>query len=380
MHPSPFEQHHNVPQPRVENLSLSRSNSGSRRGTLVGRGSEGAALQAPPLPLQPYGEHVSAQLRRRTLEARALLEEMQALAFVERRKAGLLAGWTWGTALLIQRLPGGAWSAPLFLRLRYGSVGLTLGGQRHRAVYTDEQVAGFARRAGTVAVDTAMPAELDPLDVHRELTASPEASRPQCATLGEGLIWDLSLRVGYTYLDGWLNSQLYGTGVTPDQVLGGQVPLPPELLPLYRDIEARASEAQVVRPALSKFELARRQSQQFAEWSSRSDRSVRGGEPSSRRGSLLARSWSGSISGARDASRHSGAARVGSISPASAGSGLLAGDSALEDSPVTTLAADGACSEKGGGFKLFADVADAEFEPMADTAGGAGGPEGAQAR
>ncbi len=77
MHPSPFEQHHNVPQPRVENLSLSRSNSGSRRGTLVGRGSEGAALQAPPLPLQPYGEHVSAQLRRRTLEARALLEEMQ---------------------------------------------------------------------------------------------------------------------------------------------------------------------------------------------------------------------------------------------------------------------------------------------------------------
>lgn len=29
------------------------------------------------------------------------------------------------------------------------------------------------------------------------------------------------------------------------QVLGGQVPLPPELLPLYRDIEARASEAQV---------------------------------------------------------------------------------------------------------------------------------------
>lgn len=59
----------------------------------------------------------------------------QALAFVERRKAGLLAGWTWGTALLIRRLPGGAWSAPLFLRLRCGSLGLTLGGQRLRAVY-----------------------------------------------------------------------------------------------------------------------------------------------------------------------------------------------------------------------------------------------------
>lgn len=140
-------------------------------------------------------------------------------------------------------------------------------------------MAAFARRAGTVALDAAMPAELDPLDVyapakpkrqaqspppsprqglgsvkqgqelqplspvggaptaaaaaqrqpgisqgalaaamqagpgdrpvgdasmapnvpaapcrHRELTARPDSSRPQCAQLGEGLIWDLSLR------------------------------------------------------------------------------------------------------------------------------------------------------------------------------------------
>lgn len=31
----------------------------------------------------------------------------------------------------------------------------------------------------------------------------------------------------------------------PLQVLGGHVPPPPELVPLYRDIDARAAEAQV---------------------------------------------------------------------------------------------------------------------------------------
>jgi hypothetical protein len=31
------------------------------------------------------------------------------LAFVRQRKAGLLGAWNWGDALLIQRLPCGAW-------------------------------------------------------------------------------------------------------------------------------------------------------------------------------------------------------------------------------------------------------------------------------
>lgn len=50
-------------------------------------------------------------------------------------KAGVLGGWNWGDAMVVQRLPDGSWSAPCFLRLRYGSLGLTLGMQSMRSVY-----------------------------------------------------------------------------------------------------------------------------------------------------------------------------------------------------------------------------------------------------
>lgn len=70
-------------QAGVRRLSSSRSSSSSQHGLGCSPfasvcSSEGAALPPPRLPLQPYGEQVSAQLRRRALEARALLEEMQA--------------------------------------------------------------------------------------------------------------------------------------------------------------------------------------------------------------------------------------------------------------------------------------------------------------
>lgn len=54
---------------------------------------------------------------------------------MKQRKAGLLGGWNWGDALVVQRLPDGSWSAPCFLRLRYGSLGLTMGMQSMRTVY-----------------------------------------------------------------------------------------------------------------------------------------------------------------------------------------------------------------------------------------------------
>ncbi len=60
---------------------------------------------------------------------------LQGLAFVKQRKAGVLGGWNWGDAMVVQRLPDGSWSAPCFLRLRYGSLGLTLGMQSMRSVY-----------------------------------------------------------------------------------------------------------------------------------------------------------------------------------------------------------------------------------------------------
>ncbi len=51
--------------------------------------------------------------------------------------------------------------------------------------------------------------------------------------------------VGMTYVHDRLHAQLYGEGVEPEEILGGRVAAPPELLPLYRDIDERASEARV---------------------------------------------------------------------------------------------------------------------------------------
>ncbi len=55
--------------------------------------------------------------------------------FLSNQRAGALAGYSWGRGVLIARLPGGGWSAPLLLRQRSGSVGLLLGWQRIEACH-----------------------------------------------------------------------------------------------------------------------------------------------------------------------------------------------------------------------------------------------------
>lgn len=54
--------------------------------------------------------------------------------FISERKAGLLAGWDWGHGFVLRHFPDGTWSAPCFLRLRYASLGLTLGAQSIQSV------------------------------------------------------------------------------------------------------------------------------------------------------------------------------------------------------------------------------------------------------
>ena len=58
---------------------------------------------------------------------------LQGLVFLTQHKTGCVLGGTWGSGLLIQRLPDGTFSAPLFLRLRSASFGLTFGYQTAEA-------------------------------------------------------------------------------------------------------------------------------------------------------------------------------------------------------------------------------------------------------
>lgn len=250
---------------------------------------------ASPRPLQPYGEAVASLLARRCSKAQRMVAELQrpvfsvqeggerpalpaaalrfckGLAFVKQRKAGLLGGWNWGDALVVQRLPDGSWSAPCFLRLRYGSLGLTMGMQSMRTVYvlqSTAQIAAFTHNSAAATIDATMPAELDPFEMnapikairHQDLSLPPHTEKPHRAMATDGVMWDLSLRVGVTYVHDRLHAQLYGEGVHPEEILSGRVAVPPELLPLYGDIEERASEARVIRHTISKYELTRQQS------------------------------------------------------------------------------------------------------------------------
>lgn len=366
-----------------------------------------------PRPLCRYDEKVAIQLERRCRAARDMLEALQVpmpavaggglkpllpsatlrfckgLAFVKQRKAGLLGGWTWGNGVLIQRVPDGSgWSAPVFLRLHFGSLGATMGAQRVRAVYvlqTAEQVAAFTRGSRTVTLDATMPGDLNPLDVYapmkavkqKDLSARPNTNRPHCAMITDGLMWDASVRAGYTYLDEGLNRELYGEEFDLEDVLAGRVAAPPELLPLYQDIEGRAAEAQVTRPTVSKFELARWRSAQHADWSNHGGRAAdathRGArlyaDPSGHGSSGLFRgsfndhsSTSTTISIAHESpSRRGSAAWPSSLAAsASPSSGLLAA-SLGRGSPSTILASAGLAP---GSVKLFGDVGDIGFEEL----------------
>lgn len=93
---------------------------------------------APPLPACQASATAASPARQppmHPLPGRRCCDPLQGLAFVKQRKAGALCGWNWGDALVLQRLPDGSWSAPCFMRLRYGSLGLTLGLQNMRTVY-----------------------------------------------------------------------------------------------------------------------------------------------------------------------------------------------------------------------------------------------------
>lgn len=80
----------------------------------------------------------------------------------------------------------------------------------------------------------------------------------------------------------------------------------------------------------------------------------------------------------QETSLRGGTAYADSFSQASGSWELLAGG--LGDSPLATLATVGPGSTAAGGFKLFADVAEVEFEPTAEAAGRVEGPDATASR
>jgi lipid-binding SYLF domain-containing protein len=301
--------------------SLDRSPGGGLRRASSAGASSGAALVHQPYAAKPSPE--SIRLAKRCNKALAVLGRLRrpgmrsggdwkealppaalrtckALVFFHQRKAGLLGGWDWGQGCLIRRHQDGTWGAPVFLKLRGGSLGLTLGLQTLQSVsvlQTDQQVKEFVRDHASLSLDATMPsAYVDPLAhdepvvktlKHSDVSLPPGVPEPYTARLSDGLIYDISVRAGVTYVDDALNTAVYGPSqdgepVTPTQILAGLVDPPREFLPLFKALDELAGTANLTRRTISKYEIARALSmgkKSFAKLSSGSSRT--GGKTSS---------------------------------------------------------------------------------------------------
>ncbi|KAI3426027.1 hypothetical protein D9Q98_007995 [Chlorella vulgaris] len=248
----------------------------------------GASVERPPL--------VQRRLEKRCRKALQLLDQLQqpvfnlakggnvaplppaalrfckGLVFIEQRKAGVVAGWEWGNGVVCRRFPDGSWSPPCFIKLRGASLGFTFGMHTIKSCHVlqnMEQVMAFVQEQGACTIDCTVPSSgLDPLAPeaavkplrHIAIPLEPGVEPPHSVQLAEGLIYDLSVRLGMSYTDDGLNAAAYGEGATAEQILCGEVAPPAEFLPLVQALLRMAAEATVVRRTVSKFELARQAS------------------------------------------------------------------------------------------------------------------------
>ena len=171
---------------------------------------------------------------------------LQGLAFMWQRKAGLITSWTWGTGFVIAHLGPGRWSAPLFLKDRFASVGLTAGFRTVDTFYAipcDTGMEPFTNDYVASALDVAVTLEYDPFEGNAPLAVRlpnrcppglPLPSEtPKAYSITDGVIVDFSWRIGAHLVDDDINEALYGSCVTPEQILEGKVQIPHEFLPLY---------------------------------------------------------------------------------------------------------------------------------------------------
>eukprot|EP00887_Chlorella_sp_A99_P004425 scaffold30.g4425.t1 len=175
------------------------------------------------------------------------------LAFCWTKKAGAGVSVCWGRGFAIARLPSGAWSAPSFFSLRQASLGASLGFQKVdylHTLQTSEQLAVFGRHRGVLACDAALCLGVDPFEqdapqrVHAPAAGAAQDQHPRAFTVADGVMLDLSIRVGFIFVDDALHAALYGPAAAPEDILAGRAAPPVELGPLYAAMAARAAAAQ----------------------------------------------------------------------------------------------------------------------------------------
>jgi lipid-binding SYLF domain-containing protein len=185
------------------------------------------------------------------------LKKAAGLAFLSTYKIGLGLGVSGGSGILINRLPvddgqklSNGWSAPVFIALKGVSIGATAGySSVSSIVVLDTQYAvlrlATKSRESTMTPDAnvAVPGlggyhmnQGPNLNVeNKQGGAGIQTSRE--FSLAGGAIVDVSSKMAFYNVDDQKNKLLYGPDFTAEAILCGKVDPPPEMMPLYEELE-----------------------------------------------------------------------------------------------------------------------------------------------
>ncbi|KAL4444081.1 hypothetical protein ABPG75_011818 [Micractinium tetrahymenae] len=189
----------------------------------------------------------------------------EGLAFVRRKKKGAIFGVTKERVALIKRtaLPDGTvvWSAPVFLRAKSYSLGLTGGFFRMEicmAIMNDKGMHSVLRPHRNLGFNAAFLVDMNGSSVRRLHTSSSGAQSQVTMDKDGGMMAkyylmeagmvDLSCRGGSFGLDDQLNYAVYGPNFDAQLVLQSKVLPPPEFQPIYNRLNEFVKEARALHP------------------------------------------------------------------------------------------------------------------------------------
>lgn len=164
------------------------------------------------------------------------------------KKVAIGIGGSYGRGMMTCRTGAdykGPWSAPIMMASSGGSVGFQIGGQATDFVILVMNDGG-AKSVLNNKVKLGADASVAAGPVGRTAEASTNGSM-QAQMLSysraQGVFGGVSLSGATLRPDGDENEKLYGRKVTPEQIMKGDVPMPPEAKPLVERLEQAQSGA-----------------------------------------------------------------------------------------------------------------------------------------
>lgn len=157
------------------------------------------------------------------------------------KKAGVIVGGEAGRGVVSCRLPGGGWSAPLFITIGGGSFGLQLGAEENDLVMLIMNRDGetyLLKDKFTLGGDMAATAG----PVGRDATADTDAemhAKMLAYSRSRGLFGGITLNGAVIKQDSDSNKWLYKNATAAD-ILNGKTPRPPEAAKLLSELSTRA--------------------------------------------------------------------------------------------------------------------------------------------